>query len=118
QALLDQAARAVGVLDRIEALPDGWDTLLAREFGGVDLSGGEWQRVALARAMMAQLGRDADLLVLDEPTANLDVRVEHELYGHFTELSRGRTTLLVSHRFSTVRMAERIVLLANGRVSE
>ncbi|MDQ4096671.1 MAG: ABC transporter ATP-binding protein/permease, partial [Actinomycetota bacterium] len=68
QALLDRAAASVGVLDRIHALPGGWDTLLAREFGGVDLSGGEWQRVALARAMMAQLGRDADLLVLDEPT--------------------------------------------------
>ncbi|HJV09001.1 MAG TPA: ATP-binding cassette domain-containing protein, partial [Acidimicrobiales bacterium] len=89
-----------------------------REFGGVDLSGGEWQRVALARAMMAQVGRDADLLVLDEPTANLDVRVENELYGHFADLSRGRTTLLVSHRFSTVRMAGRIVLLAGGRVVE
>ncbi|HEX2119767.1 MAG TPA: ABC transporter ATP-binding protein [Acidimicrobiales bacterium] len=117
-AVLREAAARVGVLDQIEALPDGWDTPLAREFGGVDLSGGEWQRVALARAMMAQIGRDADLLVLDEPTASLDVRVENELYGHFAELSRGRTTLLVSHRFSTVRMAERIVLLAGGRVVE
>ena len=118
QVLLDDAARAVGVLEMIKALPEGWDTPLAREFGGVDLSGGEWQRIALARAMMAQLGRDADLLVLDEPTANLDVRIEHELYEHFADLSRGRTTLLVSHRFSTVRMAERIVLLADGRVAE
>ncbi|MGH9263954.1 MAG: ABC transporter ATP-binding protein [Acidimicrobiales bacterium] len=117
-AVLREAAARVGVLDQIEALPEGWDTPLAREFGGVDLSGGEWQRVALARAMMAQIGRDADLLVLDEPTASLDVRVENELYGHFAELSRGRTTLLVSHRFSTVRMAGRIVLLAGGRVVE
>jgi ATP-binding cassette subfamily B protein len=115
---LREAAAKVGILEVIEALPDGWDTPLAREFGGVDLSGGEWQRVALARAMMAQVGRDADLLVLDEPTASLDVRVENELYGHFAELSRGRTTLLVSHRFSTVRMAGRIVLLAGGRVVE
>jgi ATP-binding cassette, subfamily B, bacterial len=115
---LQEAAAKVGILEVIEALPDGWDTPLAREFGGVDLSGGEWQRVALARAMMAQVGRDADLLVLDEPTASLDVRVENELYGHFAELSRGRTTLLVSHRFSTVRMAGRIVLLAGGRVVE
>jgi ABC-type multidrug transport system fused ATPase/permease subunit len=106
------------VLDRIRDLPAGWDTPLAREFGGVDLSGGEWQRVALARAIMAQLGRGADLLVLDEPTASLDVRVEHDLYERFADLSRGRTTLLVSHRFSTVRMAERIVLLADGRVAE
>ena len=144
QALLDRAAAAVGVLDRIRALPDGWDTVLAREFGGVDLSGGEWQRIALARAMMAQLAPGlrgpnavnglrgpnaenglrgpnavtADLLVLDEPTASLDVRVEHELYEQFADLSRDRTTLLVSHRFSTVRMAERIVLLAGGRVAE
>ncbi|MGH9225863.1 MAG: ABC transporter ATP-binding protein [Acidimicrobiales bacterium] len=117
-ALLDEAATSVGVLDRIAAMPDGWDTVLAREFGGVDLSGGEWQRIALARAMMAQLGADADLLVLDEPTASLDVRVEHDLYGHFADLSRDRTTLLVSHRFSTVRMAGRIVLLAGGRVAE
>ena len=118
EALLREAAGRVGVLDHLESLPEGWDTPLAREFGGVDLSGGEWQRVALARAMMAQVGRDADLLVLDEPTASLDVRVEHELYRHFAELSRGRTTLLVSHRFSTVRMAGRIVLLAGGRVVE
>jgi ATP-binding cassette, subfamily B, bacterial len=118
ESKLRDAAARVGILDQIEALPEGWDTPLAREFGGVDLSGGEWQRVALARAMMAQVGRDADLLVLDEPTANLDVRIENELYGHFADLSRGRTTLLVSHRFSTVRMAERIVLLAGGRVVE
>ncbi len=117
-AVLAEAAARVGILDQIEALPQGWDTPLSREFGGVDLSGGEWQRVALARAMMAEVGRDADLLVLDEPTASLDVRVENELYGHFAELSRGRTTLLVSHRFSTVRMAGRIVLLADGRVAE
>jgi ABC-type multidrug transport system fused ATPase/permease subunit len=118
QDLLAEAARRVGALALIEGLPRGWDTPLAREFGGVDLSGGEWQRVALARAMMAQIGRDADILVLDEPTASLDVRVEHELYEHFNELSRDRTTLLVSHRFSTVRMAERIVLLGEGRVVE
>ncbi|HEX2048403.1 MAG TPA: ABC transporter ATP-binding protein [Acidimicrobiales bacterium] len=118
QALRREAAARVGVLEQIEALPQGWETPLAREFGGVDLSGGEWQRVALARAMMAQIGRDADLLVLDEPTASLDVRVENELYNHFAELSRGRTTLLVSHRFSTVRMAQRIVLLSGGTVVE
>jgi len=118
ESALREAAARVGILEQIEALPEGWDTTLAREFGGVDLSGGEWQRVALARAMMAQVGRDADLLVLDEPTASLDVRIENELYGHFAELSQGKTTLLVSHRFSTVRMAGRIVLLAGGRVVE
>lgn len=113
-----EAARRVGVLDRVEAMPSGWDTPLAREFGGVDISGGEWQRIALARAMMAQIGRDADLLILDEPTASLDVRLEHELYTHFAELSKGRTTLLVSHRFSTVRMASRIIFLADGKICE
>jgi ATP-binding cassette subfamily B protein len=118
RGLLEQAARSVGVLERIESLPQGWDTPLAREFGGVDLSGGEWQRVALARAVMARLGGGADVLALDEPTANLDVRVEHELYERFADLSRDCTTLLVSHRFSTVRMAERIVLLQDGRVGE
>ena len=117
-AVLREAASRVGILEQLESLPEGWDTPLAREFGGVDLSGGEWQRVALARAMMGQIGRDADLLVLDEPTASLDVRIENELYGHFADLSRGRTTLLVSHRFSTVRMSGRIVLLAGGRVVE
>ncbi|HVL89152.1 MAG TPA: ABC transporter ATP-binding protein, partial [Actinomycetota bacterium] len=118
QAMLSEAARRVGVLEEIGRMPEGWDTPLAREFGGVDLSGGQWQRVALARAMMAQLGQDADLLVLDEPTASLDVRLEHELYEHFAELSKDRTTLLVSHRFSTVRMAERIVFMEDGRVVE
>ncbi len=118
EALYTEAARRIGILEKIESLPDGWDTPLHRDFGGMDLSGGEWQRVALARAVMAQLGSDADLLILDEPTASLDVRHEHELYEQFAELSRGRTTLLVSHRFSTVRMADRIILVEGGRVVE
>lgn len=116
--LIREAAKRVGVLDEIESLPDGWDTPLSRAFDGVDLSGGQWQRIALARAMFAQLGNGADLLILDEPTASLDVRLEHELYEHFAEIASGRTTLLVSHRFSTVRMAERIVFLEAGRVVE
>ena len=116
--LVREAARRVGVLDEIESSPQGWDTPLAREFSGVDLSGGQWQRIALARAIMAQLGHDADVLILDEPTASLDVRLEHELYEHFAELASGRTTLLVSHRFSTVRMAERIVFMEDGRIQE
>ena len=117
-ALTEEAARKVGVLEKIEELPQGWDTPLSKEFDGVDLSGGEWQRIALARAMMAHTGRSADVLILDEPTASLDVRLEHELYEQFAELSAGRTTLLVSHRFSTVRMAERIVFLEGGRIAE
>jgi ATP-binding cassette subfamily B protein len=117
-SLLVASAERIGVLEKIQSLPSGWDTPLAREFDGVDLSGGEWQRIALARAIMAQIGRDADVLILDEPTASLDVRLEHQLYRNFSELASGRTTLLVSHRFSTVRMAERIVFMEEGKVVE
>ncbi|MDQ3896355.1 MAG: ABC transporter ATP-binding protein/permease [Actinomycetota bacterium] len=108
-------AKADGIVD---ALPARWDTPLSREFtGGADLSGGEWQRLALARALVA-LDAGAQVLVLDEPTAHLDVRAEADLYDHFLRLTRGRTTVLVSHRFSTVRRADRIVVLDKGRVVE
>lgn len=116
--LLHTAAARVGIAAEIESLDDGWETPLSRVFDGADLSGGQWQRVALARAIFAQLGRDADILILDEPTASLDVRLEHELYEHFAEIAKGRTTLLVSHRFSTVRMAERIIVLEHGVIVE
>ena len=115
---LDRAAvdaKAAGIVD---ALPGGWDTPLSREFtDGADLSGGEWQRLALARALVA-LDAGAQVLVLDEPTAHLDVRAEADLYDHFLRLTKGRTTILVSHRFSTVRRADRIVVLDKGRVVE
>ena len=88
--------------------------LLGRRFEGVDLSGGEWQKVALARAYM----RDAQLLVLDEPTAALDARAEYEVFVRFSELMRGRMAILISHRFSTVRMADRILVLEDGRIME
>ncbi len=115
---LRQAAEQAGALSIIEALPDGWDTPLSRRFtDGVDLSGGQWQRVALARALLAVRG-GAGILVLDEPTANLDVRAEAELYDRFLELTRGVTTIVISHRFSTVRRADRIVVLDGGRVTE
>lgn len=78
------------------------------------MSGGEWQRLALARTFF----RDGSLLVLDEPTAALDVQTEHEVYCRFRDLTRGRMTLLISHRFSTVRLADRIVFLQDGRVQE
>ncbi|MHB1535225.1 MAG: ATP-binding cassette domain-containing protein [Acidimicrobiales bacterium] len=91
---------------------------MAREFGGVDLSGGEWQRVALARALAARQGRGASILVLDEPTAALDVRMEHDLYRRFAGLTTGATTLVISHRFSTVRMARHIAVLEHGRIVE
>jgi ATP-binding cassette, subfamily B, bacterial len=80
----------------------------------VDLSGGEWQKVALARAYL----RDAQLLILDEPTAALDARSEYDVFQRFAELTEGKMALLISHRFSTVRMADRIVVLADGRIAE
>ena len=115
---LRDAARRAGALDLIEALPDGWDTVLSRRVaGGVELSGGEWQRIALARALLA-VDAGAGILVLDEPTANLDARAETELYDRFLELTRGVATIVISHRFSTVRRADRIVVLRAGRVVE
>ena len=115
---LRAAARRAGALELIESLPRGWDTVLSREYeGGVDLSGGQWQRIALARAMFA-VGGGAKVLILDEPTASLDVRAEAEIYDRFLEITRGLTTILISHRFSTVRRADRIVVLEGGRVVE
>lgn len=111
---LEQAAAKAGALECIQRLPQGLDTQLGREFGGRELSGGEWQKLALARAFV----RECQLLVLDEPTAALDVQAEHEVYTRFHELTRGRMTLLISHRFSTVRMADRILYLADGRIQE
>ena len=103
---------AQGVIDR---LPNGYDQMVGRRFeGGVDLSGGEWQKFALARAYM----RDAQLLILDEPTATLDARAEYEVFQRFADLTRGRMAVLISHRFSTVRMADRILVLADGAIME
>ncbi|HEY3797238.1 MAG TPA: ABC transporter ATP-binding protein [Caulobacteraceae bacterium] len=118
QAALDRAAAKAGILERIQRLPGGWDTPLSRHFtGGADLSGGEWQRVALARALFA-VEAGARVLILDEPTANLDVRAEAELYDRFLDLTQGLTTVLISHRFSTVRRADRICVLEGGQVVE
>ena len=99
----------------IRRLPKGYEQLLGRRFeGGLDLSGGEWQKIALARAYL----RDAQLLILDEPTAALDARSEYEVFQRFAELTEGKMALLISHRFSTVRMADRIVVLEDGRIVE
>jgi ATP-binding cassette subfamily B protein len=99
----------------IARLSGGYDQMLGRRFdGGVDLSGGEWQKLALARAYL----RDAQLLILDEPTASLDARSEFEVFERFAELTYGKMALLISHRFSTVRMADRIVVLEGGRLVE
>jgi ATP-binding cassette subfamily B protein len=97
----------------IEGLPGGYDQLIGRRFKtGVDLSGGQWQKIAIARAYM----RDAQVMILDEPTAALDARAEYEVFKRFKELSEGRTAVLISHRFSSVRMADRILVLAEGRL--
>jgi ATP-binding cassette subfamily B protein len=99
----------------IRKLPGGYGQMLGRRFeGGVDLSGGEWQRLALARAYM----RDAQLLVLDEPTASLDALAEFDIFQRFTALTSGKMALLISHRFSTVRMADTILVLADGKIAE
>jgi len=99
----------------IERLPGNYRQMLGRRFnGGVDLSGGEWQKVALARAYL----RDAQLLILDEPTASLDARSEHQVFQRFMDLTEGKMALLISHRFSTVRMVDRIVVLENGQIVE
>jgi ATP-binding cassette, subfamily B, bacterial len=116
--MLRRAAERAGIGDLIESLPNGWDTVLSQAYTeGVDLSGGQWQRVALARAMFA-VEAGAKVLVLDEPAAALDVRAEAELYERFLELTEGLTTILISHRFSTVRRADRIVVVSDGRVIE
>jgi ATP-binding cassette subfamily B protein len=105
-------ARAGTVIDK---LPGGFEQMLGRRFdGGVDLSAGQWQKIALARAYM----RDAQVLVLDEPTASLDARAEYEVFQQFSTLTRGKMAVLISHRFSTVRMADRILVLEAGRIVE
>jgi ATP-binding cassette subfamily B protein len=114
-----QAANEAGIHEVIEAMPNGYQTPLGFMFtdrgSGMDLSGGQWQKLATARLFMR---RDADLLILDEPTAALDAQAEYETYARFADLINGRATLLISHRFSTVRMANRIAVLKNGQITE
>jgi ATP-binding cassette subfamily B protein len=113
--LLQNAAFKSLAHEVVEKLPSRYEQMLGRRFeGGVDLSGGEWQKMALARAYL----RDAQLLILDEPTASLDARSECEVFQRFSELTAGKMALFISHRFSTVRMADRIVVLENGRIAE
>jgi len=113
-AVIAQAAQKAGADMVVASLDEGPATQVGRQFGGRELSEGEWQKLALARA----LARDSDLLVLDEPTSSLDPRAEYDLYCRFRDLTRGRTTLLVSHRLSTARLADQIVFLSQGRVVE
>ncbi|HYG07083.1 MAG TPA: ABC transporter ATP-binding protein [Stenotrophomonas sp.] len=111
---LDQSVRSAGAEEVIERLPHGLDTPLGRSFGGDDLSGGQWQRIALARAFM----RKAPILVLDEPTASLDAETEHEIFQRFHQLAGSRTSILITHRFSSIRMADRIMVFEDGEMVE
>ncbi|WP_426490543.1 ABC transporter ATP-binding protein [Hymenobacter sp. 102] len=115
QPRIEQAAQQSLADSVIAKLPQGYGQMIGRRFnGGVDLSGGEWQKIALGRAYM----RDAQLLILDEPTAALDARAEYEVFQRFKELTQGKTAVLISHRFSTVRMADRILVIENGQFVE
>jgi ATP-binding cassette, subfamily B, bacterial len=115
RALIEGAAAKSGADAVITQLPNGYDTTLGRWFDeGYQLSGGEWQKVALARAFM----RDAEVLILDEPTASLDARAEYEIFARMQTLTKGKMALFISHRFSTVRLADRILVLEDGRIQE
>ena len=111
---IQDIARYTGVDKLIEKTPSGYDTLLGRRFGEHDLSGGQWQQIVIARAF----ARQAKLLILDEPSSNLDAEAEAELFARFRQLAKDKTTILISHRFSTVKMADRIIVLDKGRVVE
>ncbi len=112
---LRDAARASGADETLAKLPNGFDQLLGKRFeGGVDLSGGEWQKLAIARAYL----RQAAILILDEPTAALDAKAEHEIYTRFSDLATDHIVLLISHRFSTVKIAHRILVLDEGTIRE
>ncbi len=111
---VQKIVRQAGIEDLVAGTPEGLRTQLGRKFGTYDLSGGQWQQLALARA----LARDASILILDEPTSNLDVQSEYEIFRKLSRLARDRTTLLISHRFSTVRMADRILVLEEGELVE
>jgi ATP-binding cassette, subfamily B, bacterial len=115
QELVVGAAQKSGASAVIEKLPDGYDTMLGKWFkGGMQLSGGEWQKIALARAFI----RNAHILVLDEPTSSLDAQAEYEVFTHFRTLTEGKTAIFISHRFSTVRLADRIFVLEYGKIRE
>jgi ATP-binding cassette subfamily B protein len=107
-------AMRTGVNDMIEQMPEGYNTQLGRMFGDYDISGGQRQKLALARALAC----DPSIIILDEPTAALDIHTEYDLYSRMKELTNNKTTLLISHRFSTVRMADRIFVLNEGRITE
>jgi len=114
----DRALERAGATELVAVLPARENTFLSRHYdGGTDLSGGQWQRIALARAFFA-VEAGAGVLILDEPTASLDVRAEAALYDRFLELTRGLTTIVISHRFSSVRRADAICVIEDGAVVE
>jgi ATP-binding cassette subfamily B protein len=115
EAQIKASARQSLADELAQKLPGGYDQMLGRRFAdGVELSGGEWQKVAIARAYM----RDAQLIILDEPTSALDARAEFQVFERFTDLTTGKMAVLISHRFSTVRMADRIIVLDRGEIVE
>ena len=112
---IEKAADEGGMLDLIAALDEGWDTTLGGWFQkGRELSGGQWQKIALSRAFM----RKGEVIVLDEPTSALDAEKEYEIFKRFKDLTAGKIAFLISHRFSTVRMADRIIVLREGQIVE
>jgi ATP-binding cassette subfamily B protein/ATP-binding cassette subfamily C protein len=116
RAGIEEAARRAGAASVVEALPAGYETVLGGWFEkGTELSAGQWQKLAVARAFMRQ---DAEVLILDEPTASMDAEAEHQLFLRFQELAADRSALIVSHRFSTMRMTDRIAVLHGGRLEE
>jgi ATP-binding cassette subfamily B protein/ATP-binding cassette subfamily C protein len=116
RARVVEAARRGGAAGVVEALPKGYDTVLGGWFeSGHELSAGQWQKLAVARAFMRD---DAEVLILDEPTASIDAVAEHELFQRFQALAADRTAIVISHRFSTVRIADRIAVLHGGRLEE
>ena len=111
---VEQIGRLAGVHSMIQSMPKGYNTMLGRLFGEHDLSRGQWQKLAIARA----LARDASVLILDEPASSLSVQTEYELFCRFREVSKGRTTILISRRLSTARIADRIFVMEKGHIVE
>jgi ATP-binding cassette subfamily B protein len=115
ESRLEKAADQGGMLEMLPGFSEGWETTLGGWFQkGRELSGGQWQKIALSRAFM----REGEVIVLDEPTSALDAEKEYEIFKRFKELTAGKIAFLISHRFSTVRMADRIVVLKSGRIEE
>jgi ATP-binding cassette subfamily B protein len=109
-----EVARRAGIHDMVSGMPNGYDTMLGRKFGDYEPSGGQWQKIIIARAM----ARDSMAIVLDEPTASLDARSEYEIFMQLKQLAVGRTAIIISHRFSTIAMADRIMVMEEGRIVE